>query len=424
NVAPKYGLVVMNRKSVSNFIQCFGPDGQVVLNTPFLLLRAVEDLNNDPNDGTQAIHCIWFYDGQECVTSANILKNMGLKFEDETQTHGGMGFGTPSDINKTPGGKLCGNTLFQILQQGSKDSSQQKGKSVAKVMTAEELESQMLHESDHQAIGGTGVLNAAQVNGSSVLHQFLNISIKDKNESKTSGEEVSSSSPSVAHVPLTQNKMRTVEQLEREMRKERSSDSSTSTGSASAVAIQNELMQTLGIPNLTAVDKTDFGDVQSGGYTASPFHTISKSVERTMLDNIVGKSVDETDPEDLRQVLQNIEPSNLILVTENVPGANEARLTWRINRSSSLRKETDSTFTTPTGEFVSATGTRCSSQLGSDPRYFEGSSRPLEVKPSPLTKDQLAQSLIYLLQSDSDFIAKIHDAYVKSLQDAYDGRHF
>jgi len=163
---------------------------------------------------------------------------------------------------------------------------------------------------------------------------------------------------------------------------------------------------------------------RSVGYTASPFHTISKSAERTMLDNIVGKSVDETDPEDLRQVLQNIEPSNLILVTETVPGANESRLTWRINRSSSLRKENDSTFTTPTGEFVSATGTRCSSQLGNDPRYFEGSGRQLEVKPSPLTKDQLAQSLMYLLQSDNDFITKIHDAYVKSLQDAYDGRHF
>ncbi|CAL8071399.1 unnamed protein product [Orchesella dallaii] len=425
NIAPKFGLVVMNRKSVSNFIQCFGPDGQVVLNTPFLLLRAVEDLNNDPNDGTQAIHCIWFYDGQECVTSANILKNMGLKFEDETL--GNMGFGSPNDLNKTPAGKLCGNTLFQILQRGSKESPQPKGKSMAKVMTAEELESQMLHESDnsHQLIGGAGLMSGGQVNGGSLLHQFLNISMNDKNiEPKTSGQSVTSDSPSVAHVPLTQNKMRTVEQLEREMRKERSSDSSTSTGSASAVAIQNELMQTLGIPNMTAVDKTDFRDVQSGGYTASPFHTTSKSIERTMLDTIVGKSVEETDPEDLRQVLQNIEPSNLILVTETVPGANESRLTWRINRSSSLRKENDSTFTTPTGEFVSATGTRCSSQLGSDPRYFEGSGRALDIKPSPLTKDQFAQTLIYLLQSDTDFITKIHDAYIKSLQDAFDGRHF
>lgn len=185
-------------------------------------------------------------------------------------------------------------------------------------------------------------------------------------------------------------------------------------------------------------DKTD--------YSQSSSQNRSKSAEQAILDNIVGKSLNETDPDVIREVLQNVEPSNLILVTETVPGGNETRLTWRLNRSSSLRKvkqkfkkktkfhitascrlckgttfnffpykspwvnnfvtyfqETDSTFTTPTGEFLSASGTRCSSQLGlgAEGRYFDGPLtplRPAEVKPTPLTKDQLLQAMNYLLQ--------------------------
>lgn len=41
----------MNRKNVNNFIQKFGPDGQVVLHNPYLLLKSVEDMHNDPADG-------------------------------------------------------------------------------------------------------------------------------------------------------------------------------------------------------------------------------------------------------------------------------------------------------------------------------------------------------------------------------------
>lgn len=41
---------------------------------------------------------------------------------------------------------------------------------------------------------------------------------------------------------------------------------------------------------------------------------------------------------------------------------------------------------------------------------------------SPLTENQLLQAITYLLQTDPSFIGKIHDAYVKSLQQTWASR--
>lgn len=40
---------------------------------------------------------------------------------------------------------------------------------------------------------------------------------------------------------------------------------------------------------------------------------------------------------------------------------------------------------------------------------------PTAIKLEPLTKNQLLQAFEYLLKNDSDFMIKIHEAYVKSL---------
>lgn len=37
------------------------------------------------------------------------------------------------------------------------------------------------------------------------------------------------------------------------------------------------------------------------------------------------------------------------------------------------------------------------------------------IKLEPLTINQLSQAFVYLLNNDSDFMVKIHEAYVKSL---------
>lgn len=142
----------MNRKNVNNFIQKFGPDGQVVLHNPYLLLKSVEDMHNDPADGnglaeywrlyaylhrctkpklgsiayvficvlllgTQAIHCIWFYEPQDCVATASILRKMGLKFEGEAHDQGSHRL-TFAQANSPRPVQLTGNALFQILQKG------------------------------------------------------------------------------------------------------------------------------------------------------------------------------------------------------------------------------------------------------------------------------------------------------------------
>lgn len=37
-----------------------------------------------------------------------------------------------------------------------------------------------------------------------------------------------------------------------------------------------------------------------------------------------------------------------------------------------------------------------------------------QFRPEPLTHNQLAQALNYLLENDPDFIRKVHEAYIKS----------
>lgn len=46
-----------------------------------------------------------------------------------------------------------------------------------------------------------------------------------------------------------------------------------------------------------------------------------------------------------------------------------------------------------------------------EPKRLEPENNSLE----PLTKNQLSQAFEYLLKNDSDFMVKIHEAYVKSL---------
>lgn len=46
-----------------------------------------------------------------------------------------------------------------------------------------------------------------------------------------------------------------------------------------------------------------------------------------------------------------------------------------------------------------------------EPKHIE----PITHKLEPLTKNQLLQAFEYLLKNDSDFMVKIHEAYVKSL---------
>ena len=36
------------------------------------------------------------------------------------------------------------------------------------------------------------------------------------------------------------------------------------------------------------------------------------------------------------------------------------------------------------------------------------------IRPEPLTQNQLIQALNYLMESDPEFIRKVHEAYVKS----------
>jgi len=47
----------------------------------------------------------------------------------------------------------------------------------------------------------------------------------------------------------------------------------------------------------------------------------------------------------------------------------------------------------------------------SEPKHVQPETKKLE----PLTKNQLLQAFEYLLKNDSDFMVKIHEAYVKSL---------
>lgn len=42
---------------------------------------------------------------------------------------------------------------------------------------------------------------------------------------------------------------------------------------------------------------------------------------------------------------------------------------------------------------------------------------PAKFEIAPLTQEQLAQALTYLLKNDTEFVSKIHEAYFKSLQD-------
>lgn len=37
-------------------------------------------------------------------------------------------------------------------------------------------------------------------------------------------------------------------------------------------------------------------------------------------------------------------------------------------------------------------------------------------RPEPLTQNQLIQALNYMLETDPDFIRKVHEAYIKSFQ--------
>ncbi|KAG0426916.1 hypothetical protein HPB47_026009 [Ixodes persulcatus] len=63
---PRHGFIVMNRLSTTNLLEVITPDSEFQVQAPYLLYR-------NSNSG---ISCIWFYDTKECERIGNVCKSL------------------------------------------------------------------------------------------------------------------------------------------------------------------------------------------------------------------------------------------------------------------------------------------------------------------------------------------------------------
>lgn len=137
----------------------------------------------------------------------------------------------------------------------------------------------------------------------------------------------------------------------------------------------------------------------------------------------------------VREVVETLaDLTELLLLSENVAGHSEPQLVWR--KRSNLQNVSKTTFDILQKFEISSILQRPSSALIQVPAMNGvGSNTPnkhlMHQKHSiinnnssnpgisPLTENQLLQAITYLLQSDPSFIGKIHDAYIKSLQQSW-----
>ncbi|XP_008548007.1 mRNA-decapping enzyme 1B [Microplitis demolitor] len=427
NGEPYNSILIMNRLNTNNLVEPVTQRLDLELQEPFLLYR-----NSKCN-----IFGIWFYDKNECIRIAAILKQL-VKHSDLSLKMNTSLKNKKQVINKT-NNSFNNVDIFSMLSKAqenfntSRESNGQDDNNTKTDKTSEDVSS-FSHSRVNTTTGGL-----FDGTSQSVVDFFAKAKVntghyKPEHQQSPGNVHVAAEKPLLLTRLMSHPAAHTLEHIEKQQR--------------------SVTPQPAGIPNIVPpvtlpIASNFMKNGTPSSKTKKPITCSNNSeLSSQILQDIehVGKSNDTIiGNKSFHRIQSPLKNSINTVVNHNTPGQNvykhaiyeiETPIDKVIKEELSVTKTlTDTISTLPMGfssldlddksiESEEAIGTR---GLGPNapalmpPVMFSATSpsEPNRLLVEPLTRNQLLQAFNYLIKNDPDFMMKLHDAYVKSFSEIY-----
>lgn len=372
NGEPYHSLVIMNRLSTNNLIEPVSKGLELQLKEPFLLYR----------NAKCRIFGIWFYDKEECVRVANKLTAL-VK---ESFKH------APSDnlplnpVYNPPASSSGSVDIFSMLSKAQDDYNSNKGVSRSDSMTARPPDMTSQSVMDFFAKAGSGA--AAQMPAVTSLPSPGMFGPRPSDNSK---------GPMLLQ-RLMSNPVHTVEHIEKQQR-----------------SVTPQELQSNGNLSMEAAMRPNSGfPLKSTPIEKHKQCSTNRTSSIKKGPHAFGDVNELNGPIHLENELNYMHISS---PKPSSPLAAYLNQSQDINHTASFnggKVEDKSLFT-----MLNNSMTILQKPALMPPTMFmatPGNEAPLSA-PEPLTRNQLLQAFNYLLKHDTDFVNKLHEAYVKSFSE-------
>ncbi|CAH2096523.1 unnamed protein product [Euphydryas editha] len=365
NGEPYHSLVIMNRLSTNNLIEPVSKGIEIQLKEPFLLYR----------NAKCRIYGIWFYDKDECIRVATKLNSI---VKESTKAPNDM---SQNPVYPAPAKSSASVDIFSMLSKAQDDFNTTKGMATNKNDSTPSRAPDMASQSvmDFFAKAGSGA--AAQMPAVSSLPSpgIFGPRSTDAREAPLLLQR------------LMSNPAHSVEHIEKQQRSVTPQDAQTSNGNISldSTMRQNNSFQLKSTP----LEK--------------------QNQQRINLNKMHLEGVD-SGPNPLENDL------NLMHISSPKP---TSPLASYLNQSQDIGHQVGSYNSGKLDEvgsvfpIINTLANQQKPALMPPTMFTATSGNDIPPSPEPLTRNQLLQAFNYLLKHDTDFVNKLHEAYVKSFSE-------
>ncbi|XP_006824649.1 uncharacterized protein LOC102808292 [Saccoglossus kowalevskii] len=440
SASPSNGYTIMNRLSMDNLTEPITKDLEFQVNDPFLLYR---------NTKGATIYGIWFYDKDECARIGAVMNRMSCESSHkDTDVASNPSVGSTKIV-------LTGNKaksqvdIMQMLtkaqdeyvkgggdgqKHSSEECNQQETKKETDIMQllnkahveyAKKMhpkkQKQRLHHAENKNTGYDGTMPSQAVLPRSDGSMFQQLATKQASHSMQSAGQSSGELLQQLQIPqqqdidlLHQLKLKTQpvsipSRQQPQMISPASQSVVLSSSTHNNISIPMLGMQTTVTPSvLTKTGQTGTSTTVQPLSIVASNALIQGFTTRQSSANVVNKSRTSTLPSG-----GTVKPGTELLS----PMVFQATASLHQQLSSSLPNNQTSTMMAAAGRLPG----NLTQFMGNTPgissmsHQLQMSHQPHQMM-SPLTKEQLKQTLLSLIQTDDDFVGKIHEAYLLSLR--------
>lgn len=422
---PKYSFLVMNRQHPKDFIEPITADMDLNLQKPYIFYRK--------RGNNTTIHGLWFFEENECERTANVFKQLieACRIQERLHLHQQQAYQILQPLNQEGGGfaGTSGPRTSAFSQVTTKTTTtsghtlQEQppvgGGAAGDIMTLLSKAQSDYVKAEKPRTAQRGPRLLAESLGPQSAHKVLKPTPLRlaKKEDKAGASEPSAGGKSEC-VPHRENQpppSTGAAALNALFSGQGPSGASTADG-AQRQQLPDMLQRLLSCP----VPSEGLGETLS---SFPPEKSMGNEDMSASLEVFAGSltagllrpdQLDSSSASSVRNETLSAMPLPMFNSTPSKPGQERAQST-KIDDSKQLLTPAD----LMTSDVAASTSDarRPASALSSCLRKDAGGTGSEEISVTPLTKEQLQQALIHMIKTDADFVSKLHEHYVRSLNE-------
>lgn len=426
---PSHGFIVMNRLNTTNFLEVITPEVEFQTQSPFILYKSAS-----------GIYCIWFYDTSECERVGKLCQSLAEENEMSSKSKNRQRCASESDsLHKlqlaVPAASQNGRPkdIVALLSKAKDQYNMKKAEATStgqkqhrngtrgrgsrtfvSSATANSAQPEAASNGHHDSVSSppnglhkptplrtttNGVVAAptTQVPSTPLSVESLFAAVS---QTKPTGDEAEDAKDALLQALLSNPENR-VEHVERIQLKEADANGDVSCEQPRVRAASCQA-------NISAWEMSD--DLRHKLNLCCPS---SSSAEKSVLPSVATPAISETG---IGSSERRSSPT-----TAAFRGPRSVREPCKAPSASDLPLLTPMAFTKPVAQLAAMSSLSSGSASFATPSMFmNGDVVAKKQEPvSALTKDQLKDALVHMLQTDDSFLVKLHEAYVGSLKSRF-----